>query len=301
MYNLNKFVKIVEVGPRDGLQNIKKIIPTYHKVNLINKLSTTGLNNIEITSFVSPKWIPQMADSKLVCNSIQKEPHINYSALVPNKKGLLDAISCNINEIELFTSAGNKFCKKNLNCDIYTSLCRFRELIPLAKQNNIRIRGCISCIFEDPFDGPITPFKVCYLASFLRELGCDEIVLADTTGIGTPNQVNDLTKVIKKVLPINKIAYHFHNTHHRALPNVLMALQHGVRIFDSSIAGLGGCPYAQNATGNVATEDLIYLLHKQGYYTNINLNSILKTVEWIKQELNITPQSVITGNVRNQI
>lgn len=287
------FVKIVEVGPRDGLQNIKEIIPTAKKVKLINKLSQIGLRNIEITSFVSPKKVPQMSDSKEVSQAIKRHPNITYSVLIPNEQGLQNAIKSNIKEIEIFTSASEEFCKKNLDCDIETSFKRFKKLIPLAKENNIRIRGCVSCIFEDPYSGPVDPNQVIKVAKKLYDLGCDEIVLADTTGVGYPDQVNSLTKLIKQIIPINIIAYHFHNTHRRALPNVLLALQNGIRIFDSSIAGLGGCPYAKNATGNIATEDLVYLLNKRNCYTGINFDALMNVVNWIYTDLGIKHQAVI--------
>ena len=267
-------IKIVEVGPRDGLQNIKKFIPTNKKIELINLLSQTGLKNIQVTSFVSPNWIPQFKDNKEVFNNIRKINNINYSVLVPNEIGLNNALNCGSKEIEIFTSASEAFCRSNLNCDIKETFERFIKLIPIAKQNNIRIRGTVSCCFDDPFSGHVNMFNVVYVAIQLYKLGCDEIVLADTTGTATPDRVDSLTRLIKNVIPIEKIAYHFHDTHKRAIPNIYAALQHNVRIFDSSIGGLGGCPYAKNATGNVATEKVVHFLKSQNYYTGINLDKL---------------------------
>ncbi|KAI4477762.1 hypothetical protein M0804_012590 [Polistes exclamans] len=287
------FIKVVEVGPRDGLQNEPKIVPTNTKIQLINKLSETGLRTIETTSFVSPKWIPQMADNIELYTQIKKNPDISYPVLVPNLKGLDNALKVGIKEIAIFGAASETFTKKNINCSIEESVTNFTAVIKQAKKQNVKVRGYISCIVGCPYEGYIDPKIVVNLSSLMLDLGCYEISLGDTIGVGTPKYIKRLLKELQKIssCDMSKFALHCHDTYGQAIANIYVGLENGIRIFDSSVAGLGGCPYAAGASGNVATEDLLYLLHGQGLETGVNINKIVEIGNYICKELNRKNQS----------
>lgn len=289
------FVKIVEVGPRDGLQNEVKIITTETKVQFINKLSKTGLKTIEVTSFVSPKWIPQMADNAALFTQIKKEADVSYPVLVPNLKGLESALKVGAKEIAIFGSASETFSKKNINCSINESVKNFTAIIEKAKEQNVKVRGYISCIVGCPYEGEIKPKIVVNLASLMLSLGCYEISLGDTIGVGTPKKITQLLKALQQVssYEMSEFALHCHDTYGQALANIYASLECGIRIFDSSVAGLGGCPYAAGASGNVATEDLLYLLHGQGLETGVNFNEIVEIGNYISRELDKKNQSKV--------
>lgn len=286
-------VKIVEVGPRDGLQNEPLTIPTEQKIEFIDRLSNTGLSAIEVTSFVSPKWIPQLADSIDVFNGIKKNPDISYSTLVPNLTGLERAIEVGAKEIAIFGAASETFSQKNINCSIAESFKRFEEVITHAKPHGIKVRGYISCVLGCPFEGDIAPEKVASLAKDLIQLGCYEISLGDTIGVGTPFKAKRLIELTAKEVPIQQLAVHFHDTYGQAIANIFAVLEQGISIVDSSVAGLGGCPYAKGATGNVATEDVIYLLQGLNIETGIDILKLAQTGIFISNLLNRNTQSKV--------
>ena len=291
MKNYPKKVKIVEVGPRDGLQNEKAIIPTATKVGLINLLSNCGFQSIEATSFVSPKAIPQLADAKAVLKKIKRHKDITYPVLVPNLKGLDAAIENDVKEIAIFTAASETFNKKNINASIEESFERLVPVITKARQEKMTIRAYVSCVLGCPYEGEIDPIKVAEISKRLFDLGCYEISLGDTIGAGTPVKAQEVIKEVNRHVPLSKIAMHFHDTRGQALANVLASLESGISTFDSSVSGLGGCPYAQGATGNVATEDLLYMLHGMGIETGIDLDKVLKTSLFISKALKRKPAS----------
>ncbi|KYM94154.1 PREDICTED: hydroxymethylglutaryl-CoA lyase, mitochondrial [Cyphomyrmex costatus] len=287
------FVKIVEVGPRDGLQNEKKILPTEVKVNFIDKLSATGLRSIEVTSFVSPKWVPQMADNHQVFQHIKKRNGVSYPVLVPNLKGLQSAIAAGVKEIAVFGAASETFCKMNINCSIEESVRNFRIVVEEAKKHDIRTRGYISCIVGCPYEGETKPATTAHLASIMLDLGCYEISLGDTIGVGSPRKIK---RVLNELFHISSndmscYALHCHDTYGQALMNIHVGLENDIKVFDSSVAGLGGCPYAAGASGNVATEDLLYFLQGQGLETGIDLDEIVGIGDYISKELNRINQS----------
>lgn len=274
--------QIVEVGVRDGLQNEKTFVPTATKVELINRLAACGLKTIEATSFVSPKWVPQMKDHSEIVALLPKDSDVNFPVLVPNLAGL-DAASrtgC-VKEIALFVGASDSFNKKNVNCSTDECLARAVAVAEEAQRRGLRVRGYISTVIGCPYEGPISPEKVTKIASTLIEKGCYEISLGDTIGVGTPGSVKRLLDDVLPVVPAKHVAVHFHDTYGQALSNVLMAVENGIRVADSSVAGLGGCPYANGATGNVSTEDLVYMLHGMGFNTNVDLDKLVQTSEWI--------------------
>lgn len=279
--NFPNHVKLVEVGPRDGLQNEKKFIPTDAKIELINRLSKTGLKTIEATSFVSPKWIPQFIDNSEVLASISKNTDIRYPVLVPNIQGMELAIKANAKEIAVFSAASESFSKKNTNCSIAEGLSHIEKIAILAKQYQIPMRGYISCVMGCPYEGDIALNTVTEVAQKLYALGCQEIALGDTIGVGTPIKAKALIKAVSSVIPIEKIAIHFHDTYGQALVNIYACLEMGVAIIDSSIAGLGGCPYAKGASGNAATEDVLYLLNGLGIKTGVDLESLLDVTRYV--------------------
>ena len=303
----SNYVKIVEVGPRDGLQNEKAIVPTATKLMLIEKLSQTGLSVIEAGAFVSPKWVPQMADTPQILKHLgnqstsiaspqtfsAKPSGIVYPYLVPNLQGLKRALalgSTNLREVAIFASASEGFSRKNINCSIAESLDRFRPVLELCRSTSppIRVRGYISMVISCPYDGPTPPDTVAEVAQSLLELGCYEISLGDTNGSGTPASVSKLlTTILNKPysIPVKSLACHFHDTYNQALVNSMTALYFGVRVFDSSVAGLGGCPYSRGATGNVSTEDLVYFFHGMGIETGIDLERVSEAGDWISREL----------------
>lgn len=280
-----KKVKIVEVGPRDGLQNESKIVPVEIKIELINRLSQTGLKYIEAASFVASQWVPQMAQSLEVMQKISRQPGVKYSALVPNLKGFETAVVAKADEIAIFTAASETFAQKNINCSIAESLRRFKEVVQAAKKLKIPVRGYISCTLGCPYEGEIKPQKVADIAAKLHQLGCYEISLGDTIGVGTPRKATELIKSVTKKIPKKYLAVHFHDTYGQALANIYAVLQLGISVIDSSVAGLGGCPYAAGASGNVATEDVIYMLNGLTIKTGVNLKKIIEVGKFISDYL----------------
>jgi hydroxymethylglutaryl-CoA lyase len=286
MSKLPKQVKIVDVSPRDGLQNEKQVIDLATKLELINRLGKSGLKNIEVTGFVSPKWVPQLADSSQLCEQLIRHEGINYSALVPNMKGMELAIKCGIKEVAVFTAASESFTKKNINCSIAESIERFKPVIHLANDNNIKVRGYVSCVLGCPYEGQIDANKVADVTEQLFKLGCYEVSLGDTIGTGTPLAAQNMLNACMNIAPIENLALHFHNTYGQALANIYACLELGANIIDASVAGLGGCPYANGASGNVATEDVVYMLNGMGIESDVSLEKIINTGNWISQQLN---------------
>lgn len=274
-------VKIVEVGPRDGLQNEKSEVATQVKIELINRLSAAGFANIEATSFVSPKWVPQLADAAEVMQRITRRPGVIYSVLAPNLQGARNALAAKADEVVIFTAASETFCQKNINCSIDQSFERYAAVADIAKASGIRLRGSISCSFGCPYEGEVPISSVARVVSRLAGLGCDEIDLADTIGVGTVRRVRELVPAASQEFPIERLAGHYHDTFGQALANILASLDAGLAIFHSSVAGLGGCPYAPGATGNVATEDVLYLLQGLGLETGINLDEVASIGDFI--------------------
>jgi hydroxymethylglutaryl-CoA lyase len=278
-------VKIVEVGPRDGLQNEKETIPADVKVELVDRLTRAGFVNIEAASFVSPKWVPQMATSAEVMARITRKPGVIYSALTPNLKGLEAAIAAKADEVVIFGAASEAFSQRNINCSIAESIERFREVAQAAKQAGLRLRGSISCAFGCPYQGEVPVESVADVVRRLRELGCDEIDIADTIGVGTPKKVQAVMDAVAKEFPIDRLSGHFHDTYGQALANIYASMEAGISIFHSSVAGLGGCPYAKGATGNVATEDVLYMMHGMGIETGIDLDAVVDAGQFISAHL----------------
>lgn len=293
--SLPTHIKIVEVSPRDGLQNEKAFIPTAIKVELINRLSQAGFQNIEAASFVSPRWVPQMADSAEVMRAIERAPGTIYSALTPNMQGLEAALMAQADEVVIFGSASESFAQKNINCSIAQSLQRFEPVAKAALKAGVRLRGSISCSLDCPYEGPTPPEQVAEVVQRMLDLGCQEIDIADTIGTGTPTRVKQLLQALLPLAPAHRFAGHFHDTYGQALANILAAMQMGVHIFHGSVAGLGGCPYAKGATGNVATEDILYMLHGMGISTGIDLEQVVLTGQWIAQQLG-QPSNSRAGN-----
>ena len=282
---LPSHVRIVEVGPRDGLQNEKQLIDIDTKVALIDCLANAGFTHIEAGSFVNPKWVPQMADSAAVFEKINRRDNVSYAALTPNIKGFERAIEANANEVAIFASASESFSQKNINCSIAESLERFIPVMQAAKANNIRVRGYVSCVAGCPYEGDIPAAKVAEVAKALYNMGCYEISLGDTIGVGTPSLISSMISAVAAYIPIKNIAVHFHDTYGQAIANSYAALQLGVSVIDSSIAGLGGCPYAEGASGNVATEDVLYLLKGLNIKTGINLSAAIAAGNYISERL----------------
>ncbi|KAJ4848557.1 hypothetical protein Tsubulata_007856 [Turnera subulata] len=280
-----KFVKIVEVGPRDGLQNEKNIVPTDVKVELIRRLVSSGLPVVEATSFVSPKWVPQLADSRDVMSAVCGLEGSRLPVLTPNLKGFEAAVAAGAKEVAVFASASESFSKSNINCSIEESLARYRAVAHAAKERSIPVRGYVSCVVGCPVEGAISPSKVAYVAKELYDMGCFEISLGDTIGVGTPGSVVPMLEAVMAVIPIEKLAVHFHDTYGQSLSNILVSLQMGISIVDSSISGLGGCPYAKGASGNVATEDVVYMLHGLGVKTKVDLTKLLAAGDFISKHL----------------
>jgi len=289
--NCSDHIKIVEVGPRDGLQNEKTIVPAKVKIDFIDKLSETGLTVIESTSFVSPKWIPQFADSKEVFGQINKVDYVSYPVLVPNMQGLQTALKVGVKEIAVFGAASESFSRKNINCSIEESLDRFRLVCTAAKENDIKIRGYVSCVVGCPYEGRIEPKAVAKVAKTMVDMGCYEISLGDTIGVGTPGSMNSMLKAVLQEIPASQLAIHCHDTYGQALANILTAIQNGIQTVDASVAGLGGCPYAKGASGNIATEDVVYMLKGMGIKTGVSLAKLVKVGMWISKTLNRTVQS----------
>jgi hydroxymethylglutaryl-CoA lyase len=291
--NYPKSVKIVEVGPRDGLQNEKTSLDTDSRVELITQLANAGLCYIEAGSFVSPKWVPQMARSEKVFARLPTGTATTYAALTPNMQGLERALECGVKEVAVFAAASDSFSQKNINCSITDSIDRFVPIMEKAYNSGIAVRGYISCVLGCPYEGNIRPDQVAEVADKLFSLGCYEISLGDTIGVGTPGSTAALLSTLLRRLPADKLAVHMHDTYGQALANILVALQQGIAVVDSSIAGLGGCPYAQGASGNVATEDLIYLLNGLGIEHGVNLEKIIAAGNMICAKLNRANRSKV--------
>ena len=285
MRTLPESVKLVEVGPRDGLQNEKDTIPADIKIALVDRLTAAGFVNIEAASFVSPKWVPQMATSGEVMEKIARKPGTIYSALVPNMKGFEAALAARADEIVIFGAASEAFSQKNINCSIAESIARFREVAQATKDQGFRLRGSISCSLGCPYQGEVTPDAVADVASRLRDIGCDEIDVADTIGVGTAVQVQRVFERVSREFPVHQLAGHFHDTYGQALTNIYAALEVGISIFHASVAGLGGCPYAKGANGNIATEDVLYLLNGLGITTGIDLDAVVDAGQFISNHL----------------
>jgi hydroxymethylglutaryl-CoA lyase len=293
-------VRIVEVGPRDGLQNEKQAIPTAAKIQLIEQLVDAGLTYIEAGSFVNPKWVPQMADSAEVFAGIKRQPHITYAALVPNLQGYERAIAVNANEMAIFAAASEAFSQKNINCSIKESITRFEVLISAAQTQKIPVRGYISCVAGCPYSGDVDTATVTTIAKELLSMGCHEISLGDTIGVGTAGQIKKLIDAVAQEVPLEKIAVHMHDTYGQALANIYASLELGVSVIDSSIAGLGGCPYAAGASGNVATEDLVYLLNGLGIAHGTDLQKLIQAGNYISNILNKPNQSKAAQAINNK-
>eukprot|EP00850_Spirogloea_muscicola_P004477 SM000019S05021 [mRNA] locus=s19:494998:497441:+ [translate_table: standard] len=285
LQSLPESVKIVEVGPRDGLQNEKAIIPTHVKVELIQRLAAAGLPVVEATSFASPKWIPQLADAGEVLATLKASKTTKYPVLTPNLQGFEAAVKAGVKEVAVFAAASESFTHSNINCSIEESLQRYHAICGAAKEKDISVRGYISCVVGCPFEGRIEPGQVARVAEALFKMGCYEISLGDTIGVGTPGSVLPMLDAVREVIPVDKLAVHFHDTYGQALANILVALQVGINVVDSSVSGLGGCPYAKGASGNVATEDLVYMLNGLGVRTGVDLAQVLAAGNFILHHL----------------
>lgn len=289
--NLPKHVKIVEVGPRDGLQNEKQAIDTATKAELIARLGASGLKAIEATAFVSPKWVPQMADNAEVMRQITRLNGVTYPVLTPNLKGLEAALATGVTEVAVFAAASEAFSQKNINCSIAESIERFVPVIESAREHGVAVRGYVSTVVGCPYQGDVPPEKVAEVSKALFDLGCYEISLGDTIGVGTPLKVQTMLAEVSKAVPMDKLAGHFHNTYGMAIANIYASLQMGMAVFDASVAGLGGCPYAKGASGNVATEDVVYLLNGLGIDSGVDLTSLVETAVWVSAQLGRAPAS----------
>jgi hydroxymethylglutaryl-CoA lyase len=291
--SLPRQVRIVEVGPRDGLQNEREIVPTPVKLALIDKLADAGLTTIEAGAFVSPKWVPQMADSAAVLTGLRRRSGVSYPVLVPNRQGLEAALAAGVTEIAVFGAASETFSRRNINCSIAESLDRFRPVVELARQHGVKVRGYVSCALGCPYEGEIAPEKVAEVAGALYAMGCYEISLGDTIGVGTPGKTQRMLEAVTWQAPLDCLAGHYHDTYGQALVNIYASLELGLATFDASIAGLGGCPYAAGASGNVATEDVIYLLNGLGIETGVDLDALADAAAFISQALNRPPASKV--------
>jgi hydroxymethylglutaryl-CoA lyase len=288
-----KSVSIIEVGPRDGLQNESGVIPLADKLRLIESLADAGLKRIESGSFVSPKWVPQMADSADVFAQMKRSSEVIYSALTPNMQGFDAAMAAAVDEVAIFGAASESFSQKNINCSIDQSLQRFESIMQSAKAHNVRVRGYVSCVLGCPYEGAIDPQVTADVSHALYQMGCYEISLGDTIGIGTPTKTAEMLNAVLSKIPLSATAVHFHDTYGQALSNILVALQMGVANIDAAVAGLGGCPYAKGASGNVATDDVVYMLNGMGIETGIDLNKLTAAGNNIVKVLNKTNQSKV--------
>jgi hydroxymethylglutaryl-CoA lyase len=289
-----KQIKIVEVGPRDGLQNEATPISASDKISLIEKLSDAGIKYIESGSFVSPKWVPQMATSAEIFEKLSRKIGVTYAALTPNMRGFEGAMAVNADEVAIFGAASESFSQKNINCSIDESLERFAPIMIAAKNANIKVRGYVSCVLGCPYEGEIEPEQVALIAQKLYKMGCYEISLGDTIGVGTPASVTKMIQAVSARVPTDKLAVHFHDTYGQALTNIYAALHMGIKVVDSAIAGLGGCPYAKGASGNVATEDVVYMLNGLGVETGIDFDKLLKAGWFISEKLGKAPISKVS-------
>jgi hydroxymethylglutaryl-CoA lyase len=291
---LPTYVKIVDVGPRDGLQNEKQIVFTDVKVELINSLSEAGVPVVEAGSFVSPKWVPQMADSADVMKQITRKTGVTYPVLTPNMMGFEAAMAVGATEVAIFGAASESFSQKNINCSIEESLQRFLPVVKAAQEAGVKVRGYVSCVVGCPYEGDIAPEKVAEVSAKLFDMGCYEISLGDTVGVGTPGKVQDMLRAVSNKVSMDKLAVHFHDTYGQALANIYAALEMGVAVVDASVAGLGGCPYAKGASGNVATEDVVYMLNGLGIETGIDLAKLCEAGRFISHALGRIPASKVS-------
>jgi hydroxymethylglutaryl-CoA lyase len=282
---MSDFVRIVEVGPRDGLQNEKQLVATADKIELINRLSATGLRSIEATSFVSPKWVPQLADAADVFTGIRRQPGVSYPVLVPNEQGYERALAVGVEEVAVFTAASEQFNRTNTNAGIDESLLRFEPVLARAKADGIKVRGYVSTVLGCPYQGEVPLADVVRVASRLHAMGCYEISLGDTIGVGTPRKAAAMLRAVAEAVPMAALAVHFHDTYGQALANIATCLEEGVRVVDSAVAGTGGCPYAKGASGNVASEDVVYMLHGMGMVTGVDLPALAATGRWLSERL----------------
>ena len=278
-------VRIIEMGPRDGLQNEKQLVSTATKLELINRLADAGLREIEATSFVSPKWVPQMGDSAELMRGLVRRPGVTYPVLTPNLQGFAAAVAAGADHVAVFAAASEAFSQKNINCSIAESLARFAPLMAAAQAQGVRVRGYVSCVVGCPYEGEVAPQRVADVAGQLLAMGCYEVSLGDTIGVGSPDSVLRMLETVAQQVPVAQLAGHYHDTYGMAIANVYASYQFGLRAFDSSVGGLGGCPYAQGATGNVATEDVVYLLHQLGADTGIDLDRLVDCGDWINAQL----------------
>ena len=287
-------IKLFEMSPRDGLQNEPgTLVPTGTKIELIERLAKAGIRHIEAASFVSPKWVPQMGDATEVMHGIQRQSGVVYSALTPNLKGLESALAVGVEEVAVFGAASEAFSQKNINCSIADSLARFEPVLARANEAGIRVRGYVSCVLGCPYEGHIAPEKVAEVANALYEMGCYEISLGDTIGVGTPLAAKRMIDATRQQVPIEKMAAHFHDTYGMAIANLYAVMEEGVSVIDAATAGLGGCPYAKGASGNVATEDVLYLLEGLGIETGIDLQAVIDTGDWITRQLGRQPSAKV--------
>ena len=300
LMNLPRRVKLIDVGPRDGLQNEKQPVPAAIKVELVHRLQAAGLKEIEVTSFVSPKWVPQMADNADVMAGIARQEGVRYSVLTPNMKGFESALLSKPDEVVVFGAASEAFSQKNINCSIAESIERFAPVVKAARDAGIAVRGAMSCTVGCPYEGDVAPERVAYLAGLMKGIGIQRVDVADTIGVGTPRKVQAAMEATLKHFALNDVSGHFHDTYGQALANTLAALQMGVWNFQSSVAGLGGCPYAKGATGNVATEDVVYMMHGMGIDTGIDLDALIDAGVFISQALGRQPNSLVARAVLNK-
>ncbi len=292
--NASNHVRIVEVGPRDGLQNEKAMLPAAVKIELIDRLSDTGLATIEATSFVSPKWVPQLADAAEVFRGIRRKPGVVYPVLVPNLQGYERAREVGATEVAVFTAASEAFNRANINASIDESIDRFVPVLDRARADGVTVRGYVSTVLGCPYQGDVPVADVVRVARRLHELGCHEISLGDTIGVGTPAKARDMLRAVAAEVPMSALAVHFHDTYGQALANILACLEEGVRVVDSAVSGTGGCPYAKGATGNVASEDVVYMLHGMGMTTGVDLDKLIQTGAWLASQLGKETASRVT-------
>ena len=300
LLNLPRRVKLVDVGPRDGLQNEKQPVPAAIKIELVHRLQAAGLKEIEVTSFVSPKWVPQMADNAEVMSGIARSEGVRYSVLTPNMKGFESALLSKPDEVVVFGAASEAFSQKNINCSIAESIERFAPVVKAARGAGIAVRGAMSCTVGCPYEGDVPPERVAYLAGLMKSIGIQRVDVADTIGVGTPRKVQAAMEATLKHYALNDVSGHFHDTYGQALANTLASLEMGVWNFQSSIAGLGGCPYAKGATGNVATEDVVYMMQGMGIDTGIDLDALIDAGLFISQALGRQPNSLVARAVLNK-
>ena len=287
-------ITLVEVGPRDGLQNEAGLVPLETRVELVDRLASTGLTHVEVGAFVSPKWVPQMAHSAEVMAQIERPTGVSFPVLTPNLKGYEAARAAKADTVAIFGAASEAFSQKNINVSIDESLARFAPIMQAAKNDGVRVRGYVSCVMGCPYQGDVPIADVVAVSRRLFEMGCYEISLGDTIGVGAARQTRDLIRAVSAEVPVARLAGHFHDTYGQALANIYAAFEEGVRVFDASVSGLGGCPYAKGASGNVASEDVVYMAERSGIETGVDLNALIEISHWISAALNRTPGSKVT-------